>query len=67
MSALVWLVIPLVALLLGAAWALWASRTPPRADIHQTLAEHARFKAAFDAAEHPAPDAAEHPAPDRRP
>jgi hypothetical protein len=44
----VWLAIPVVALVLAILWALWASRTPPRADTHETLAEHDRFKRAFD-------------------
>ena len=48
MSALVWLTIPVGALLLALVWVAWASRTPPRADTHETLEEHARFKAAFD-------------------
>ncbi len=56
MSSLAWLAIPVVALALGVLWALWASRTRPRADTHESLAEHARFKAAFDP-----------PEPDRRP
>ncbi len=53
MESLVWLAIPLVALTLGVLWALWASRTRPRADTHQTLEEHARFKAAFDVEQRP--------------
>ncbi len=48
MSPLAWLAIPVVALVLGVLWALWTSRTRPRADTHQTLEEHARFKAAFE-------------------
>ena len=48
MSSLVWLTIPLVALVLGVLWVVWTSRTRPRADTHETLQEHARFKAAFD-------------------
>ncbi len=48
MSSLVWLAIPLVALLLAVLWVIWTSRTRPRADTHETLEEHARFKAAFD-------------------
>jgi hypothetical protein len=47
-SSLVWLTIPLVALALGVLWVVWTSRTRPRADTHETLQEHARFKAAFD-------------------
>jgi hypothetical protein len=47
-SSLVWLTIPLVALVLAVLWVVWTSRTRPRADTHETLQEHARFKAAFD-------------------
>lgn len=48
MSSLVWLAIPLVALVLAVLWVVWTSRTRPRADTHETLEEHARFKAAMD-------------------
>lgn len=48
MSTLAWLAIPVIALALAVLWAVWASRTPPRADTHETLEERARFKAAFD-------------------
>ena len=48
MSTLAWLAIPVVALVLAVLWAVWASRTPPRADTHETLEQQARFKAAFD-------------------
>jgi hypothetical protein len=48
MSALVWLTIPVGALLLALLWVAWASRTPPRADTHDTVEEHRRFRAAFD-------------------
>jgi hypothetical protein len=47
-SPLAWLAIPVVALVLGVLWAVWTSRTRPRADTHETLEEHARFKAVFD-------------------
>lgn len=47
MSALAWLAIPVVALVLGIAWVGWASRERPRADTHDTVLEHERFKAAF--------------------
>jgi hypothetical protein len=47
-SSLVWLAIPLVALVLAVLWVIWTSRARPRADTHETLQEHARFKAAFD-------------------
>jgi hypothetical protein len=48
MSALAWLAIPVVALLLGVLWVMWASRERPRADTHDTVEEHRRFKAAFE-------------------
>ena len=48
MSALVWLAIPAVALVLAVLWVLWSNRARPRADIHQTLEEHRRFRKAFD-------------------
>lgn len=48
MSALVWLTIPVVALLLAMLWVAWASRTRPRADTHETVEAHRRFRAAFD-------------------
>ena len=48
MSSLVWLAIPLVALVLAVLWVIWTSRTRPRADTHETLEEHARFKAAME-------------------
>lgn len=48
MPALVWLTIPVGALLLALLWVAWASRTPPRADTHETVEAHRRFRAAFD-------------------
>ena len=48
MSPLVWLAIPVAGLVLGVLWAVWTSRTRPRADTHETLEERARFKAVFD-------------------
>lgn len=48
MSALVWLTIPVVALLLATVWVAWASRTRPRADTHETVEAHRRFRAAFE-------------------
>lgn len=48
MTALAWLAIPVVALLLAVLWVLWASRERPRAETHETMQEHERFKAAFD-------------------
>jgi hypothetical protein len=52
MSSLAWLAIPLVALLLGVLWAVWTARPRPRADTHETVEEHARFRAAL-APRHP--------------
>jgi hypothetical protein len=48
MSALAWLAIPLVALVLAVLWVTWASRERPRVDPHESVGEHERFKAAFD-------------------
>jgi hypothetical protein len=48
MSALVWLTIPVVAVLLAVLWVAWSSRSRPRADTHDTLEEHRRFRAAFE-------------------
>jgi hypothetical protein len=48
MSALAWLAIPVVALLLAVLWVMWSGRERPRADTHETLEEHERFKRAFD-------------------
>jgi len=47
-SPLAWLAIPVAGLVVGILWALWTSRTRPRAVTHETLQEHARFKAVFD-------------------
>jgi len=48
MTALAWLAIPLVALLLAVLWVMWAGHERPRADTHDTVKEHERFKRAFD-------------------
>lgn len=48
MTALAWLAIPVVALVLAVAWVAWASRERPRADTHETVEEHQRFKNAFE-------------------
>lgn len=49
MSALLWLTIPVAALVLAVLWVAWSSRKRPRADTHETLEEHRRFLAAFQA------------------
>ena len=43
MSALAWLAIPVVALLLAVLWVMWSSRELPRADTHESLEEHERL------------------------
>jgi hypothetical protein len=48
MNSLVWLAIPAVALVVALLWVAWASRTPPRADTHETVEAHQRFRAAFE-------------------
>ena len=45
MSALVWLTIPVGALALALLWVAWATRTRPRADTHETVGAHRRFRA----------------------
>jgi hypothetical protein len=62
MSALAWLAIPVVALVLAIAWVAWAGRERPRADTHDTVLAHDRFKAAF---ERPAPRQPDLPEPGR--
>jgi hypothetical protein len=47
MTALAWLAIPIVALLLAVLWVMWSSRERPRVDTHESLEEHERFKRAF--------------------
>jgi hypothetical protein len=48
MSALAWWAVPAVSLVLAVAWVAWVSRERPRADTHETVQAHERFKAAFD-------------------
>lgn len=48
MSPLVWLAIPLVALVLATVWVGIASRPKPRADTHETVQAHQRFVKAFE-------------------
>lgn len=48
MAALAWLIIPVAAALLAAAWASWAARTPRAAGDPASLAEHQRFRAAME-------------------
>ena len=48
MKALVWLAIPVVAVVLAILWVMWATRTRPPVDVHDSLEERERFKAAFD-------------------
>ena len=47
MSALIWLTIPLAALVLAVLWVAWTSRERPRADTHETIAAHRRFREAL--------------------
>ena len=48
MRALVWLAIPVIAVLLAILWVMWATRTRPPVDVRDSLEERERFKAAFD-------------------
>lgn len=56
MDSLVWLAIPAGALVVALLWVAWASRTPPRADTHETVEAHQRFRAAFEQGERPSPE-----------
>ncbi|MEU4115872.1 hypothetical protein AB0F71_15420 [Kitasatospora sp. NPDC028055] len=48
MGALAWLIIPVVAVLVAAAWAGWAQRAPKATGDPASLAEHRRFMAAME-------------------
>jgi len=54
MSAFVWWLIPIGATVLAIAWASWASRPKPRADVHDTLQSYERFRRALGAPPPPA-------------
>jgi hypothetical protein len=47
-QAFVWWLIPLVATALAVGWVVWISRPRPPADVHDSLAERARFREAMD-------------------
>jgi hypothetical protein len=47
-EVLAWLIIPAAALLLSSLWVAWASRPKPPADVHETLEDYERFKAALE-------------------
>ena len=48
MEVLGWLLIPLAALLLGLAWAIWRSREPKPVDPEQGMEDLARFRQAME-------------------
>jgi hypothetical protein len=48
-SALVWLMIPLGALVLASLWVAWSGRPRRRPGPYEGIARHERFKAAFEA------------------
>ncbi|MFJ9696542.1 hypothetical protein [Kitasatospora sp. NPDC101183] len=48
MSALAWLIIPCVALVVAAVWAGWAQREPRATQDPASLAEHRRFMDAME-------------------
>jgi hypothetical protein len=47
-EVLAWLAIPVGAVLLALMWVAWVSRVKPPADVHETLEDYQRFKAAFE-------------------
>ncbi len=48
MQVLAWLLIPLVATVLGIAWVVWRSREPKPVDPQQGMEEMARFREAME-------------------
>lgn len=48
MQVLAWLLIPLVATVLGIAWVVWRSREPKPVDPEQGMEEMARFRQAME-------------------
>jgi hypothetical protein len=49
MSALAWWLIPIGATVLAIAWASWASRPKPHANVDDTLQSYERFRRAMGA------------------
>ncbi len=47
-EVLAWLAIPVVAVFAAIGWVSWISRAKPPADVHETLEDYERFKAAFE-------------------
>ena len=52
MDALLWLAIPIVALLLALLYVVWASRPKPPADPQDTMEGYARFRDAMEGRRH---------------
>jgi hypothetical protein len=48
MQVLAWLLIPLVATLLGVVWLVWRGREPKPADPEQGMEDMARFREAME-------------------
>jgi hypothetical protein len=48
MQVLAWLLIPLVATVLGVVWLVWRSREPKPADPEQGMEDLARFREAME-------------------
>jgi hypothetical protein len=53
MGVLAWLGIPAAATVLAIVWVQWSTRTRGPIEIHESLAERERFKAAFSPASQP--------------
>ncbi len=56
MSPLLWLAIPLLALIAAVLWATWAARPRGPADPVDSVAAHHRFVAALERSRHEQPD-----------
>lgn len=53
MTVVLWLVVPLAVTLLAVVWVTWTSRARPPVDIHETLEDYQRFKAAMEGGKRP--------------
>jgi hypothetical protein len=45
---LAWLAVPFAVLVIALLWLAWTGRTKAPADMHETVADFARFRAALD-------------------
>ena len=58
---MVWWLIPLVATVLAVVWVTWINRPRRPVNVHDSLAEHERFKQAMQRAEPRRPESSQIP------